>query len=905
MRMRVGFWVIAAGIAVAFAGAGAAAEERGKAEIVPQLGHLGEVNSVALSPDGKTALSGSFDATLMLWDLASGREIREFVGHAGSVSSVAIMPDGKTALSGGSDATLRLWDLASGREIGKLEGHAGPVSSVAIAPDGKTALSGGGSYGSPGEFKLWDLATGREIRKLEGHTGSVSSVAFLPDGKTALSGSVDHTLRLWNLASGREIRKFEGHSSLVSTVAIAPDGKTALSSGLDSTLRLWDLVRGREIGKFEGYESRIPIAFAPDGETVLLGGWKTLRLRDFPRLREIRSFEGHPGYVHAIAIARDGKTALSGGDDKTLRLWDLASGREIRKFEGHTGEVNAVAFSPDGKTALSGTPGNTLRIWDLASGRQIRKFEGPVRKVSSLAIAPDGKTVLSGGGFEGKTLTLWDLASGREIGKLEGHEDTLNSVAIAPDGKTALSAGCDSLAFAKCLGGSLRLWDLANGREIRRYAGDAWPVSPGQVPYLATGPLGLGGGRPDDGTLRFWFSASEREFENTFGQPDGVNAVAIAPDGRTALLGGWKTLRLWDLEGSREINKFMARSRITAVAFSPDGKTALSGSSGAMLTLWDLASGREIKEFKAKTHPRTVTSVAFSPDGKTALSGSSDGSIDLWDLRGGEALVSLSASQDGNQLAITPKGFFTASQRDTDALAIVRGFEVASIGQVYQSLFNPDLVREALAGDPDGEVKRGSEVINLEKVLDAGPPPAAEIASREPGSHSNNGIVTVAARVTDRGKGIGRIEWRNNGVTAGVINAPAGQGADYEVSQQLALDPGENRIEVIAYEGRNLLAARPATTTINYTAPNFLEAVWQRVTGSAANSKPKLYILAIGINKYVDQGGESVRTTGATSHNYKADAAWRALEKGQILHRSCLHGRMRVSTSSALGRLTH
>ena len=136
-----------------------------------------------------------------------------------------------------------------------------------------------------------------------------------------------------------------------------------------------------------------------------------------------------------------------------------------------------------------------------------------------------------------------------------------------------------------------------------------------------------------------------------------------------------------------------------------------------------------------------------------------------------------------------PKGFFTASQRDTDTLAIVRGFEVAAIGQVYQSLFNPDLVREALAGDPDGEVKRAAEVINLDKVLDAGPPPAVVITSHEPGSRSGNDLVTVAARITDRGKGIGRIEWRVNGVTAGVMNAPAGPGPDYDVSRNSLSTP--------------------------------------------------------------------------------------------------------------------
>jgi hypothetical protein len=204
------------------------------------------------------------------------------------------------------------------------------------------------------------------------------------------------------------------------------------------------------------------------------------------------------------------------------------------------------------------------------------------------------------------------------------------------------------------------------------------------------------------------------------------------------------------------------------------------------------------------------------------------------------------ASADGEWMVLTPEGFFTSSSRDTGLLAIVRGLEVTTIGQVHQSLFNPDLVREALAGDPDGEVKRAAEVINLDKVLDAGPPPAVAIASHEPASRSGTDLVTVGARVTDRGKGIGRIEWRVNGVTVGLKNAPADAGGVYEVSQELALDPGENRIEVIAYEGRNLLASLPAQTTITYDGP-------------ADKAKPKLYILAIGINKYVDQGGDNGR----------------------------------------------
>ena len=84
-----------------------------------------------------------------------------------------------------------------------------------------------------------------------------------------------------------------------------------------------------------------------------VGLWSSYHQTTFPLL----SFTGHSGRVTSVAIAPDGRTALSGSSDKTLKLWDLASGKELRTFTGHSGRVTSVAIAPDGRTALSGSCG--------------------------------------------------------------------------------------------------------------------------------------------------------------------------------------------------------------------------------------------------------------------------------------------------------------------------------------------------------------------------------------------------------------------------------------------------------------------------------------------------------------------------------------------------------------------
>ena len=97
------------------------------------------MTSVAISPDGRCALSGSFDHTLKLWDLATGSVLKTFSGPNDVIFCVAISPDGRSAISGGVESTLSLWDLNLGRESKTLSGHTDMVLSLALSPDGRCA----------------------------------------------------------------------------------------------------------------------------------------------------------------------------------------------------------------------------------------------------------------------------------------------------------------------------------------------------------------------------------------------------------------------------------------------------------------------------------------------------------------------------------------------------------------------------------------------------------------------------------------------------------------------------------------------------------------------------------------------------------------------------------------------
>lgn len=204
-------------------------------KFVRSLDHYGPVWSVAMSPDGKTMVSGSGDTLVRIWDVDSGILIYNLFYHFNIVYAVAFAPNGKTFATGSEDTTIKIVDLETGNLIHSLLGHTQGVRTLAISPDSTKLVSG--SYDDT--IKIWNLETGELINTLEGHSNDVIDVAISPDGKFIASGSKDNTVKIWDWETGELLNTLEGHTDEVYTVAFSPDGKTIASGSKDNTIRLW------------------------------------------------------------------------------------------------------------------------------------------------------------------------------------------------------------------------------------------------------------------------------------------------------------------------------------------------------------------------------------------------------------------------------------------------------------------------------------------------------------------------------------------------------------------------------------------------------------------------------------------------------------------------------------------
>jgi WD40 repeat protein len=416
----------------------------------------GSVTSLAFAPDQHTLISGTTSGPLSGWDIKRRALQYRLLGHTGLVVSLAISRNGRTLASGSFDNSVRLWDLALGRSIGEpLVAHTGPVRGLAFGRTDDVLLSGG----NEGDIVRWDLRALPRLATPLPSTTPMTKVWFRQEGRAVASGGADGSLRLWDVRQRAPTGTFRAslRGPGASVVAFHPDARTVAHSGPQGSVRLWDVRQRGPVGPPLPGPRRptTALVFSPDGRRLAAGnGDGTVTVWDLQRRQPIAVPRGgHAGRVRTLAFTPTGGTLASGGVDGQIHLWDLASGGHSELRWEHAGAIRSLLFDPEGRTLAAGDGYGSVTLWENAvpGAKPRRQLLGRhTGAVSSLAFRADGEELASGGA-DGKVL-LWDVPRRQELGDgFAGHANLVTSLAFSPDGRTLVSGGGDS---------RLLLWDL-------------------------------------------------------------------------------------------------------------------------------------------------------------------------------------------------------------------------------------------------------------------------------------------------------------------------------------------------------------------------------------------------------------------------------------------------------------
>ncbi len=555
----------------------------------------GPLQTVALSPDGRTLVAGGAKGDVVLVDTADpahpGRPVALAAGGA-AVLATAFAPDGRSVLAAGTG--VRRWTV-DGTELPALTGPATPLQSVAVSPDGRLVAAGT----EAGPVALWDLTapTPRALPPLTGPSGKVYAVAFGPDGRTLAAGSADRLVHRWDLtdpAGPVAAAPLAGATNWVDTVAFSPDGRSLVAGSSDAAARVYDLAGGRVTAVLPHAGPVTSAAFLDD-DTLVTGEADGVAHLWPLRSPVVTSFDDG---VFALGFDASG-TRLAvgpGSKDGTAGLLDVGGagglrdvGARVRGPGGPAMFSGSAALTPDGRTLAVGRSDGTVGLWDVTDPARPVDLPpppgGPTALVEQLAISPDGRTLAASG--DDNAVRLWDIANpaaARALATLTGAGGYVLASAFSPDGRYLAAASADTRTY---------VWDVR--------------AAPPKVVATLDGPSSY------------------------------AYSPAFSPDGTVLAVGSAdKSVRLYDVADPAHAVLLAPpltgpSNYVYAVAFSPDGASLAAASTDGTVWLWDVSRPAKPTVSATLTGPSgAVFSVAFSPDGSRIAGGSADKTVRLW-----------------------------------------------------------------------------------------------------------------------------------------------------------------------------------------------------------------------------------------------------------------------------------
>lgn len=498
-------------------------------------GHTRDVTCTMFSRDGKQLFTGAGDKNVFIWDLATGKRVRE-LPHNAEVDELSLSQDGRWLVTRTTDQRATLWDTTGVEKARNFGSNNEQIESAVISADGKFLVFGTIEGGSTRTFKhvvnMVNWATGQKLRTLTGHQRHVQSVSLTADAKTLLSGGNDGTLILWDLAKGTPLRTLSVPPQLITALELSGDGKMLAVRFDKSLVALWNLATGERLKNID-FGKRLTGKFrlSNDGKFLLVASDENLITAwNTATGAEMAKFSGHKSPVTDLEFAPDNKSFVSSSLDNTAILWNLAGGKVVGTFAGQAG-MRSLSLSADAKTLATVANGGAT-IWNTVTGDKITTIRESQRPFSCLQLSSDGKTLITGSSDH--SVVIWEVATGKKLHSLDC-QSQVTQVLLANDEKSLVASTTD---------GRVSAWNTATGEKIYETSKKYGQAS--GLAFTKDGKLLIIGAR--DGSLTFRDATTGKE--RLVIEIVGNDWLAATPEGQ--------------LDGSPNGLKTMVRIRVGA-----------------------------------------------------------------------------------------------------------------------------------------------------------------------------------------------------------------------------------------------------------------------------------------------------------------------------------------------------
>lgn len=591
-------------------------------------GHVDCISAVAITQDSRRMVSASFDSTLIIWDLNTGRALQVLEGHMGSVNDVVILPDEQQCISSSNDNTLRIWNMNTGECQKIIERHSGEVPAIALCPEGRHFASAS----KDGTICLWNLSDYRLLKILpifeDKKTRCIIKIQTINNIYFICVSDSDDMIKIWDAAANIFLVPLIGYFYNINSEAMSPDGKYFVIA-TDDGLQVWDTCNGQCISdKPEVFNS---IAVTSDSSKIV-GGLEdgTIQILNIQTLEIIKSFNVIGECIHFLMMLSQNQCIVSSASkyqildldsseiihvlsgtylqtgevtltpdssrciciDESLKIWNIKNGEHICSTEQNNFSIYAIAITPDKTKCVSATSDNLVRIWDITCGRLIGFLENPEYIIRSLIITSDSRQCI-GISTQG-IIQIWDINTRKIISSRKLADVWLSPASISLEGR--LYAGVNHRTEYEAPYNQLQFWDITGTEipcQIQNINCTSMVLSADgtELIYAINNLTGLGELQRLDllnnkTELIHWKETNRNQHLAN----DQINSIAITPDKKTLAFGTCKEVIIWH-ENSKEVKFFPTQEWVGAIAISADGEYCISGSS-YILSIWNITEGK-------------------------------------------------------------------------------------------------------------------------------------------------------------------------------------------------------------------------------------------------------------------------------------------------------------------------